>query len=79
MSAFLDMRIYAKQGSDYSTHGQRQNRAAGRDQEEQDRYSFQRMLELKAETALLFSTIFLLAFQVSDTDKVLLSCCKQNF
>lgn len=35
------------------------------------------MLELKAETALLFS-IFLLAFQGSDTGKILLPCYKQD-
>lgn len=60
--------------SNFSIYNQRKNRGAGRDQEDQDRYSFQGMLELKAETSLLFSTLLLLAFQDSDTGKVLLPC-----
>jgi len=93
MSAVPNMRACAGQGPDYSTHGQSWNRATGRCQEEQDRYSFQGMVELKAErvnvasaetAALCFlpyssAASPILAFEGSDTGKVLLPYCKQLF
>lgn len=92
MSGAPSMRACARQGPDYSTHGQSWNRAAGRGQEEQDRYSFPGMVEVKAETvnvasaetaALCFlpyssAAPSILAFQGSDTAKVLLPYCEQD-
>lgn len=86
------MKACARQGPDYSTPGQSWNRAAGRGQEEQDGYSFQRMVEVKAETVRIASAetaavsflpyssaaSSILAFQGSDTGKVLLPYCKQG-
>lgn len=90
MSAASNMRACARQGPDYSNHGQSWNRAAGRGQEEQDRYSSQGVVELKAEkvnfarvetAALCFlpyssAASSILAFQGSDIAKVLPPCCE---